>query len=182
MREPPNTARIRKYSSSEATGGRPIAMPFDTGFRIYPWVEKLLAIRHRPLLAHVLAIILVLIAVVVREAVAEATGPQVPFITFYPAIILAALIGGLGPGIAATLLSTLVAWYAYIPPVGTFSLGRQAALQLALYLFINGVNVAIAVLLNALVERLVIQQRNIRLLLDSASNGFLLVDSEGRIK
>ena len=40
-------------------------MPFDTGFRIYPWVEKLLAIRHRPLLAHVLAIILVLIAVVV---------------------------------------------------------------------------------------------------------------------
>ena len=51
-------------------------MPFDTGFRIYPWVEKLLAIRHRPLLAHVLAIILVLIAVVVREAVAEATGPH----------------------------------------------------------------------------------------------------------
>jgi len=112
-------------------------MPFDTGFRIYPWVEKLLAIRHRPLLAHVLAIILVLIAVVMREAVAEATRPQVPFITFYPAIILAALIGGLWPGIAATLLSTVVAWYAFIPPVASFSMGRQEALQLALFLFIN---------------------------------------------
>src|SRR5438876_1097903 len=107
MREPSNTAKMQKYSSCEAGG--PTAMPFDTGFRIYPWVEKLLAIRHRPVLAHVLAIILVLIAVVVREAVAEATGPQVPFITFYPAIILAALIGGLWPGIVATLLSTLVA-------------------------------------------------------------------------
>ncbi len=157
-------------------------MPFDTGFRIYPWVEKLLAIRHRPLLAHVLAIILVLIAVAMREAVAEAVGPQVPFITFYPAIILAALIGGLWPGVVATLLSTLVAWYAFIAPVGSFSMGRQEALQLALFLFINGINVAISVLLNALVERLVIQHRNIRLLLDSASNGFLLVDDEGRIK
>src|SRR4051812_44316312 len=103
-------------------------MPFDTGFRIFPWVENLLAIRHRPLLAHVLAVILVLIAVAMREAVAEAVGPQVPFITFYPFIILAALIGGLWPGVVATLLSTLAAWYAFIPPVAPFSPGRQEAL------------------------------------------------------
>src|SRR5260221_7475136 len=157
-------------------------MPFDTGFRIYPWVEKLLAIRQRPVLAYAIAIVLVFIAVLSREVVAAAVGPQVPFITFYPAIILAALIGGLWPGIVATLLSTLAAWYAFIPPVAAFSMGGQETLQLALFLFINGINVAIAVLLNALVERLVIQQRNIRLLLDSALNGFLLVDSEGRIK
>ncbi len=53
---------------------------------------------------------------------------------------------------------------------------------MGLFVFINALNVAVAVLLNALVDRLVKQQRNIRLLLDSASNGFLLVDGEGRIK
>src|SRR5205814_1728258 len=37
-------------------------------------------------------------------------------------------------------------------------------------------------LLDALVERLVIQQRNIRLLLETAPNGFVLVDGRGTIK
>src|SRR5260221_174852 len=157
-------------------------MPFDTGFRIYPWVEKLLAIRQRPVLAYAIAIVLVFIAVLSREVVAAAVGPQVPFITFYPAIILAALLGGLWPGVVATLLSTVAAWYAFVPSVGSFALNGREAAQLALYLFISAVNVAIAVILNSVVERLVIQQRNIRLLLDSASNGFLLVDGEGRIR
>jgi PAS domain S-box-containing protein len=157
-------------------------MPFDTGFKVNPWVEKLLAVRERPFLSYAIAVGLVLVAILMRWAVSEAVGPQVPFITFYPAIIVAALIGGLWPGIVATALSTVAAWYAFIPPEGSFELVTHRALQLLLFLFINGVNIAVSVLLNAVVSRLVVQQRNIRLLLDSASNGFLLVDGDGRIR
>jgi PAS domain S-box-containing protein len=157
-------------------------MPFDTGFRIYPWAEKLLAIRERPLLAYALALALVVVAIVVRLAVANLVGPYVPFITFFPAIILAALLGGLGPGILAMILSTVAAWYAFVPLADSFELGPQDAAKLGLFVFIGAANVLIAVLLNSLVNRLLIQQRNIRLLLDSASNGFLLVDGEGRIR
>ena len=157
-------------------------MPFDTGFRIYPWVETLLQIRERRLLSYTVAVGLVMLAILVRWAVAESVGSQIPFITFYPAIILAALIGGLWPGIVATLLSTFAAWYAFIPPTASFELDPHRAMQLALFVFINAINIAISVLLNAVVSRLVLQQRNIRLLLDSASNGFVLVDGDGRIK
>ena len=41
---------------------------------------------------------------------------------------------------------------------------------------------AIAVVVSTLVERLVLQQKNIRVLLESAPNGFVLVDERGTIK
>jgi PAS domain S-box-containing protein len=45
-----------------------------------------------------------------------------------------------------------------------------------------GINVAISILLSALVERMLLQQRNIRILLESAPNGFVLTDENGTIK
>ena len=48
-------------------------------------------------------------------------GPGLPpFITFYPAIIIAALIGGFWPGIIAILTAALVADFWIIPPRGIF--------------------------------------------------------------
>jgi two-component system sensor kinase FixL len=157
-------------------------VPYALGFQIYPWVERLLRVRQNLLLAYGLALLLVAFAVLMRWLVAEYVGAQSPFITFYPAIIVAALIGGLWPGILAAALSVLAAWYAFIPPVFAWTLDLHSAGQLLLFVFISGVDIAIAVLLNKLVERLVIQQRNILVLLEAAPNGFVLVDENGTIK
>jgi len=51
-------------------------------------------------------------------------GPGLPtFITFYPAVMLVALLGGLGPGLFATALTELAVAYWIILPAGQFSLG-----------------------------------------------------------
>ncbi len=157
-------------------------MPFNLGFRLYPWAERLLKVRQNLPLAYTVALALVAVAIAMRWLVAEETGPGIPFITFYPAIILAALIGGLGPGIVATVLSTVAAWSLFIPSGLSATLGRQELMQLGLFLFVRVVDVGIAVVINALVDRLVLQARNIRLLLDSAPSGFLLVDDKGVIR
>lgn len=155
-------------------------MPFALGFQIYPWVERLLRVRQNLLAAYGLALVMVALAILVRGVVTGYAGGQV-FVTFYPAIIIAALVGGLWPGIFATLLSTIAAWYLVIPHF--FARPGQPELgEFLLFAFISGVDVAIAIVVSALVERLVIQQRNIRLLLESAPNGFVLVDEHGTIK
>jgi PAS domain S-box-containing protein len=156
-------------------------VPFSLGFRIYPWLETILTIRRNLAAAYGLALAMVLLALAIRWLVAEYVGPEVPFITFYPAIILAALLGGLWPGVLAAVLSTLAAWHLFMSHMGG-SLGVQQIVQLLLFLFISGVNIAIAVLLDVIVDRLIIQQRNIQLLLDAAPSGFLLVDSAGTIR
>lgn len=90
-------------------------MPFALGFKIYPWVERLLRVRQNPFAAYGFALLMVALAVFMRWLVGGYTGVQIPFITFYPAIIIAALIGGLWPGILATVLSSVAAWYLFIP-------------------------------------------------------------------
>jgi len=155
-------------------------VPFALGFQIYPWVERLLRVRQYPLAAYGLALLMVALAVLVRGIVGSYAGVQV-FTTFYPAIIVVALVGGLWPGIFATLLSTIAAWYLIIPRFFVHP-GQHEFGEFALFILISGVDVTIAVIVSALVERLVLQQRNIRILLESAPNGFVLVDERGTIK
>ena len=55
------------------------------------------------------------LAFALRFAFGDTLG-SVPFITLFPAILVAALIGGLCIGMAVTLLSGLAAIYFFIPP------------------------------------------------------------------
>jgi PAS domain S-box-containing protein len=155
-------------------------VPFALGFQIYPWVERILKVRQRPIAAYGFAILMVALAVLVRGLVGQYVGVQV-FTTFYPAIIIAALVGGLWPGVLATVLSAIAAWYLVIPLFFARP-GQRELVEFVLFIVISGIDVAIAVLLNKLVDRLVTQQRNIRLLLESAPNGFVLVDEKGTIR
>jgi len=157
-------------------------MTFSAGFQVYPWVERALAARHNRVAAYGFALVMVALAVFVRWIVGEYLGARIPFITFYPAIILATLFGGLWPGIVATVLSALAAWFLFVPPYFSFALGERELVQLLLFIIISVINVAIVGLLDALIERLVIQQRNIRVLLEAAPSGFVLVDGRGTIK
>src|SRR5262249_605693 len=100
----------------------------------------------------------------------------IAFTTYYPAIIIATIFGGLWPGIFAPLPSALIAWFAFIPPEFTFEHTGPQLVSLLLFLIISGVNIAIAVLLNKAIERLVAHERNIRALVEGAPNGIVVVD------
>ena len=90
------------------------------------------------------AVIAVAVAVVVRWRLVDAFGPLPTFITFFPAVLLVASIGGGGPGIVATLLSTLAADYWCLPPYGSFRIDAPNDV-LALGLF-SGTSLFLSVL------------------------------------
>jgi PAS domain S-box-containing protein len=94
------------------------------------------------------AVVIVAVAVVLRTRLMDAFGPLPVFITLYPAVLLAASIGGGGPGIVATVLSALAADYWFLPPYGQFSIEAPNDV-LALGIF-TGSNL----LLSVLAERL----------------------------
>jgi PAS domain S-box-containing protein len=67
-----------------------------------------------------------------------------PFIMFYPAVILAALLGGIGPGLLAIVLSAVITTFWMLPPIGQFAIAAPVdRLGLALFgivsLFISAV-------------------------------------------
>ncbi len=76
---------------------------------------------NRPIWArYTVSVLAVIIAFVIRWQFREAVGLHATFLTFYPAIAIAALHGGLGPGVLATILSAILADFFLIEPVGRF--------------------------------------------------------------
>jgi PAS domain S-box-containing protein len=105
-----------------------------------------------------------------------------PFVTYYPAIIVATLLGGFWPGILTMALAGAIGWYAFLSPAFNWHLTQDGVDSLLLFVALAGLDVAIVALLNRAVIRVIAQEQNLTILVESAPNGILVVDDQGTIK
>lgn len=85
-----------------------------------------LAERHDAARRYVAAVLLVALGLLIRLPFQPALGASVPFLTFYPIIIVSAWWGGLGPGLVSTGLSA-AAIFLYSGSVLSTALNRTVA-------------------------------------------------------
>ena len=84
-------------------------------------------------------VIACLAAAALLRALLAALGLSALFPTFYPAVLLAALIGGTPAGIAAILGTVLIVWWAFIPPLFAFGqLSGDEAANIVLFAASSG--------------------------------------------
>ena len=88
-----------------------------------------------------LAVGLAVFAVLLRFGLNAVFPPGFPYVTFFPAIVVAVYLGGLGPGLLCAGLSGLAAWYFFIPPFRAFSFDFPVLVALAFYAFVVGVDI-----------------------------------------
>ena len=157
-------------------------MSFSTAFEDHPLVERGLRVRRNPIAAYGIAVTSVALATLVRWIIGGQVVEGLPFITGYPAIIIATLAGGFWPGVLAMVLSSAIALYLFMPPLFSPDLNQREAVSLLLFILMASVNVTIIALLNAAVERIMVQVQNVRVLIESAPNGIVVVDKQGTIK
>lgn len=129
-----------------------------------------------------IAVLMAGVAVAARLALEPLWGLKLPLITFYPAIMVSAWLGGFAPGITTTVLCALAADYFWMSPVYSFVV-REVGDLVALVLFIgvggvvSGLNEAwrrAAATAAAASERL-------RITLTSIGDGVIATDAAGRI-
>jgi PAS domain S-box-containing protein len=73
----------------------------------------------RPYARYAMAVVVVAASFLLRHFLVQGLGLAMPpFITFFPAIIIVAVLAGLGPGLLATALAALAADYYILPPFG----------------------------------------------------------------
>lgn len=108
--------------------------------RIEPSIERLNPLGER-FLPYLWAIAAVSIGVVLRTLLNPLLGTELPFITLFPAIFVAAYFGGFGPASLATVLSTLAAINLFF--TGQFgALSHDTVAQLGVALFaVTGLSV-----------------------------------------
>src|SRR4051812_779710 len=63
---------------------------------------------------------------------------------YFPVVIAAAVFGGYGPGLLATMLSTLALAYLFIPPIGSLNIGVDDGIRLAVFAGVALVSASIA--------------------------------------
>jgi PAS domain S-box-containing protein len=93
------------------------------------------AVLDKPLARYALAVVVVAASFLLRSFLVQGLGLAMPpFITFFPAIIIVAVLAGLGPGLLATALTALAADYLILPPFGSLSIAKTSdAIALALF-------------------------------------------------
>lgn len=90
---------------------------------------------REPLRGYAIAILAVLVAWVARLALEYVAPGQVPFITFFFAVMVAGWFGGFGPAALATLASLVVTWYFFVS-VSLFSASPELGRFVILGLFV----------------------------------------------
>ncbi len=89
------------------------------------------------LLRYGLALGAVAAALWARLALTAWVGPGLPlFVTFFPAIMVASLLGGFGPGLAATILSGVVLDVCFLSPIGHVAIASPVD-RLGLVIFLG---------------------------------------------
>jgi PAS domain S-box-containing protein len=68
-----------------------------------------------------IAVAAVGVALGLRVWLLGGVGPAIPYLTFYPAVTIAAVFGGVVSGLLATILAAVLARYFFIDPVGSFN-------------------------------------------------------------
>lgn len=105
------------------------------------------------------------VAVMVRLALDPLLGAHLPFSTFFPALLVAGVFGGLWGGLTALGATTLAGWCLFVPPRFDWQVDRGGAIQAPVYLVIGAATVLVAVILRDALIRLEASSRRHEILI-----------------
>lgn len=107
-----------------------------------------------------------------RFAVDGLMPPGLPYLTFFPAVILTAFIAGPGPGILAAVLCGLAAWYFFVPPMFVLTVNSPTLLAQGFYTVVVAVDIALVHAMQVAMRRLSAERARTAALLDRQTTMF----------
>ena len=130
-----------------------------------------------------MAVVCVAVALLLRWLVGPWLGPTVPYLSFFPAVLIASWFGGFGPGLLAAGLSPPCSYVWFLLPVGLLKIPAAYDLRsIALFMIIGA---GIAYLAGAMKKAEASERRAAgewRTTLASIGDGVIVTDTEGRVR
>ncbi len=103
----------------------------ESNLPLFPTEKK----SHPAYYRDAIAVAVVLAAAAIRLAFLSAMGTHSPYVVFFPAVMFAAIYGGLRSGLLATVMSTILVDYFWIDPVNQLKIGDLSD-QLSIVIFL----------------------------------------------
>ncbi len=143
--------------------------------------ERLRRLRRTPWIGYCVTALAVAVAIGARMAIGGLLA-DAPFLTFYPAIVVATIAGGPRAGLFAVIASGFAADYFFLLPVHALASTPSEFVALGLFALVALMQVGLVTLLNTAIDRLWRQADNTRFVLDTEPTGLIGVDEEGLIQ
>ncbi|CAH0349273.1 MULTISPECIES: sensor histidine kinase [unclassified Sphingobium] len=121
-------------------------------------IERLPIANLHPLLAYAATLGLCALAWAVRMFADPALGNGYPYVSFFPAVVIAAFLFGRGPAIVACLICWLLAWYFFITPRNSFAFNSGALVALLFYLVVVVVDIVLILWMQSSNRKLAIER------------------------
>jgi hypothetical protein len=137
--------------------------------------------QRRRWLAYSVAILLTAIMLVLRQSLAVPFGERPLLILFILPIILAALLGGLGPGLTATALAALGVDYLALRPLGSLWIANDYDLLQWLFLIATGVAISLSSeVMRRSLAKLELNHRLLEVVISGTPDAIFVKDRNGR--
>src|SRR5262245_23210179 len=125
--------------------------------RVHRWATQLHRLQKRPLVVGSVLVGGVLLATLARWAIGGLVQDLIPFTAYYPAIVVATLLGGFWLGALATILSAVMVWWMFLPPTFGFALDQTQITSLIAFVLVSLLLVAVVTALKAAVNLLLVE-------------------------
>ncbi len=106
-------------------------------------LSRIARLRENPVGAWSFATAAFVAALALRFLIENQVPYGIPYLTFFPAVILTAFLAGLWPSVAVGTASALSAFYFFLPPYRSFEIQFDTALSLGLFIGVIVVDIAV---------------------------------------
>jgi PAS domain S-box-containing protein len=131
-----------------------------------------------PVVRYGVALCITLLAAILRGVLGAQSEDLVPFLTFFPAVLAATLIAGLGPGLFSTGLSAFLAWFFWLQPSADPAIGGTAVgVNLVLFVLASLTLVAAAEATRRYYDLSLVGEHRFRAAEDLALEGFGILEA-----
>jgi len=132
--------------------------------------------------AILVAVAIVVAATLIRWLFSPLLGDNVPFITYFLAVVIAAWYGGIRPALVATGLSCVAAWFFFVPHYASFAIEDAADLVGLLVFLVTGSAIAVLGGRMRRAERHARQRESLlRVTLASIGDAVITTDTQGKV-
>jgi PAS domain S-box-containing protein len=125
--------------------------------RVHRWATRLHRLQKEPLVVASVILGGVLLATLARWAIGGLVDDRTPFTTYYPAVVVATLLGGFWLGALATILSAVVAWSMFMPPAFGFALDESQITSLIAFILVSLLLAGVVTALKAAMDLLLVE-------------------------
>ena len=125
--------------------------------QVHRWAKQLHRLQRNPWIVYGAALGAILIATSIRWAMGGLVHDRIPFTTYYPAIVVATLLGGFWLGILASILSAIIAWWMFMSPTLGLALDAAQLTSLITFILVCFLLVGTVTALNSAIDLLLVE-------------------------